>query len=134
MGISSTSALALKKITMGLALPLGGAVDCASDSQNVSVTIGEASVTDFNLDVDLQPDKTLSTIASVICFNLPFCKDAIKDAISKGIKDQIVQHVPNRVAHETTALLRELVKDLKCPGSAMTAVALSTAEAKVLYP
>jgi len=130
-GISSTSALALRKITMGLALPLIGAVDCATESQTVSVTLGAASVTDFNLDVDLQLDKTLSTIASVICFNLPFCKDAIKDSISTGIKGQILKHVPNQVAHEITILLRELVKNLKCPDPA---VMLSTAEAEVLYP
>merc|ERR1712046_123864 len=84
-GISTSNDINLEKITVTVAAPLSGYVDCGIMAHNITITVGQPSVTDFDLDVDLQLDKALQTIAAVVCADLPFCKDAIKSKLSSTI-------------------------------------------------
>merc|ERR1719473_1542611 len=92
-----------------------GYVDCGIVANNLTVSVGQAKMTHFNLDVDLQLDKTLNTIAAVVCADLPFCKDAIKDKISSAIKSEIVKEVPSQVATQLQPVLQKLASELRCP-------------------
>merc|ERR1712113_126147 len=85
-GVSETEQISLEKISLTLAVPLSGSVNCGLFTKNLTVHVCAAELTDVNLDVDLTLDKTIDTIASVVCADLPFCKDAIHRAISKAIK------------------------------------------------
>jgi hypothetical protein len=117
VGIDTTTAVNLQKIAMTLAVPLSGDLKCEllSSSDHVTVQVGQPTVTDFNLDVDLTLDKTLDTIAAVACADLPFCKDAIKKQISSTIKSQIESQVPKQIAANLQPALQKTVSQLKCP-------------------
>jgi len=119
VGISSTNTINLDQLTASLHLPAAGNIQCGvrKNQKNINITFGDAALTDFDLDVNLQLDKALSTIAAVICLDLPFCKDAIQDGIDGAIKGLIMDTVPNAVAGLISPTLQSLVTGLTCPGS-----------------
>eukprot|EP00746_Dinoflagellata_sp_MGD_P013586 gnl/MRDRNA2_/MRDRNA2_129417_c0_seq1.p1 gnl/MRDRNA2_/MRDRNA2_129417_c0~~gnl/MRDRNA2_/MRDRNA2_129417_c0_seq1.p1 ORF type:complete len:369 (+),score=74.59 gnl/MRDRNA2_/MRDRNA2_129417_c0_seq1:102-1208(+) len=114
-GVSSTNTVELKKILMAMSIPFKGMVHCNVFKHDLDIDVGSPLVLQFNLDVDLQLDKSLSTIASVVCAGLPFCKDAIKGAIAKAIKDQLVKTVPPLAALQVGRVLNSVLKTTKCP-------------------
>lgn len=117
-GISTTNTVDLDTIALTVSAPISGIFDCHvlfHDKDNLTMTVGQAVVSSLNLDVDLKLDKTLDTIAAVVCAGLPFCKDAIKSKIAKIIKDEIVKQVPPQVASHLQPVLQKLASELRCP-------------------
>lgn len=112
--VSSSSNLALRRIRLVLTVPLNGTLLCGI-RQQINISVESASVANFDLDVDLQLDQALSTVAAVVCAGLPVCRDAIKIRISTAIKGAILSQVPSRAAEEITVLLRGLVSRVACP-------------------
>merc|ERR1712118_212451 len=113
---------------MGMSIPFMGMVHCSVFKHDVDIDVGSPAVLEFNLDVDLQLDKALDTIASVVCAGLPFCKDAIKGAIAKAIKDQIVKAVPPLAARQVGSLLNSVLKTTKCPKLEYSSMARATTD------
>merc|ERR1711869_157979 len=57
---------------------------------DVDIHVGSPSVHDFNTDVNLALDRTLGLITSAVCVGFHGCEVAIKRAMAKPIKKQIV--------------------------------------------
>jgi hypothetical protein len=113
-GISSTNGLILDKVALTASVPFNGELNCVF-SKEIDVNVGSVKITSLNLDVDLHLQKSLDTIIAVICADLPFCKDAIRSAISKAIKNAIEKEVPTQMALQLTQVLQGLTSKLKCP-------------------
>jgi len=84
--------------------------------KNIEIAIGDAHVDDFDLNLDVN-NNVFHTIASVVCLDLPFCKDAIQNAINDAIKRAIVDNVPDALAEAIAPVLQGVVDVAQCPGS-----------------
>jgi len=120
-GIPSTNSISLDQLTANLLLPASGNIQCGlrKNQKNISVTFGDAALTDFDLDVNVELDIALRALSSLICLDLPFCKNAIQDGIDGAIKSLIVDNVPDAVEGMITPTLQSLVTGLTCPGSSV---------------
>jgi len=114
IGISSTQHLVLENLKMTLGLPFSGVFDCVRHS-DLSITIGDVAIEDFDLNADLQLDKGLEVISDIICLGLPFCEDFLKDAINSALKGVVVNVVPGLVAQQIAPLLNDVLGNLTCP-------------------
>lgn len=119
-GIATSNVVDLQKVAFTLAvLPLSGSMDCFVGN-NITMNVGKVEIADLDLDVNLQLDSTLATIAAVVCADLPFCKAAIKNKISSVIKDEIIKAVPTQVAKQLQAIFPKLASALQCPSFGVT--------------
>lgn len=123
-GITSTNALGLHAITLDLEVPFQAELLCNRHTQMMNFTIGAPSLMGFDLDVDLKLDDWISTLVTVFCLGLPFCKDAIKDGLSSTLKKVLVGEVPGFAATAVGEVLRELARQATCPSSASGVLAL----------
>jgi len=115
-GISTTNGITLDKVTLTTNVPMTGKVNCVyADSKEMHINVGAVTIKALGLDVNLQLDKSLDTIVGVICVGLPFCTDAIKDAISKAIKVQIQTVLPKQIEQQLTQVLQGVTSKLQCP-------------------
>lgn len=114
-GISTTNSIDLQNVEATAVVPFSGVTDCFPSGHSINTTLEQISVTDFNLDVDLKLDSTLDTIASVVCADLPFCKDAIKKEITSTAKDEIVKEVPRQVTSQLTPVFQKMLNIMHCP-------------------
>lgn len=117
-GIPATNDLSLDKIRMTVKVPVTGSLRCGAfraKDDFIQASVGDVAVADVDLDVDLKLEKSLDTIASVVCAGLSFCKDAIKAAINQAIKKAIVAEVPGQLAKEIGSVLGGLLSTAHCP-------------------
>jgi len=114
-GIEANNDLALQQVQLALMLPLSGTMHCGLRENAVNITVGQASVSFANLNVDLQLDNWVDTFVAVICADLPVCKDAITNARSQSIKNVITTQVPSQAAAQITSIVREMAKKATCP-------------------
>merc|ERR1712006_3289 len=93
--IGTTTTISLEQLRVDLSLPVNGSVQCGllPKQKNIDIHIGDTSIDAFDLNFDVN-NKAFSTIAAVVCLDLPFCKDAIQDAIDDAIKVAIKTFVP----------------------------------------
>jgi hypothetical protein len=109
----------LKSLRLDLSMPFNGSVQCGllKRQKNIDITIGNASVDAFDINLDVN-NNVFHTIASIICLDLPFCKNAIQDAIDGAIQKVIEDTVPGALAKQIAPALQAIADMAKCPGSA----------------
>jgi len=120
VSIGTTTTVSLQHLKLGLSMPINGSIQCGllKRQKHIDILVGDASVDDFDLNLDVN-NNVFSTIAAVICLDLPFCKDAIQNAIDGAIKKAIVDHVPDALAKVIAPALNGAVGVLQCPGGAV---------------
>lgn len=96
-------------------------VDSSNAKKNIDITVGDATVDAFDLNLDVN-NNALHTIASIVCLDLPFCKDAIQNAIDSAIQRVIVENVPDALAQAIAPALQGVVDVAACPGSTVESV------------
>lgn len=116
IGISTTTTVSLEHLKVELSLPVNGSVQCGVFKKDIDIKVGDATIDAFDLNVDVN-QKALKTIASIICLDLPFCKDAIQDAIDGAIQKAIVDNVPPVLAKMISPAVQGIVDVVQCPGS-----------------
>jgi len=125
VSIGTTTTVDLDHLKIDLSMPINGSVQCGllKRQKNIQIAIGDAHVDDFDLNLDVN-NNVFHTIASVVCLDLPFCKDAIQNAINDAIKRAIVDNVPDALAEAIAPVLQGVVDVLECPGSVVAVDAI----------
>lgn len=113
VSIGTTTTISLEQLIVDLSMPLNGSVQCGF-KKNIDINIGETSIDNFDLNFDVN-NKAFSDIAAVICLDLPFCKNAIQDAIDGAIRLAIKDFVPPVLAKVISPALQAAVDLLNCP-------------------
>jgi len=118
VSIGTTTTISLEQLKVDLTLPVNGSVQCGifKKKNHIDINIGDTSVDAFDLNFDVN-NKAFSTIAAVICLDLPFCKNAIQDAIDDAIKLAIKEFVPAALAKMISPAIQAVVDLAECPGS-----------------
>jgi hypothetical protein len=114
-GIGTTVNLALEQLTVGLTVPVNGSIICGL-RKDIDIHIGETTVDNFDLNFEIN-NKAFADIASIICLDLPLCKDAISDAIDDAIKLAIKEFTPPILARLVTPIVQGVVDKFlgSCP-------------------
>jgi hypothetical protein len=116
VSIGTTTTISLDQLKVELSLPVNGSVECGLFKKDIDIKVGDTSVDAFDLNIDVN-QKALQTIASIVCLDLPFCKDAIQDAIDGAIRQAIVDNVPPVLAKMVSSAIQGIVDVVQCPGS-----------------
>jgi len=114
VSIGTTTTISLKQLKVELTLPFNGSIECGLFKKDIDIHIGDVSIDDFDLNFDVN-NKAFSTAAAVICLDLPFCKNAIQDAIDGAIKAAIKDIVPGVLAKTIAPAIQAVVDLAKCP-------------------
>lgn len=115
VSIGTTTTISLEQLKVDLSIPVNGSVQCGIFKKNIDINVGDASIDAFDLNFDVN-NKAFSTIAAVICLDLPFCKNAIQDAIDDAIKLAIKEFVPPALSKMIRPAIQAVVDMAKCPG------------------
>lgn len=118
VSIGTTTTVSLAHLKVDLSMPINGSVQCGllKRQKNIDIDVGDATVDAFDLNLDVN-NNALHTIASIVCLDLPFCKDAIQNAIDNAIQRVIVENVPDALAQAIAPALQGAVDVASCPGS-----------------
>ena len=121
-GVSSSSEIWLDSVSLTLTLPLSGSLWCGAGHSSVDLRVGAAAVAAFDLDVKVDLDKWLQTLAQVVCLGLPWCKGELEKSIATAVKEELVRYVPDVAAAQITQLLSVLAQQARCPEGARVGV------------
>jgi len=117
LSIGTTTTISLQQLKTELTLPINGSIQCGllPKQKNIDIHIGDSVIDAFDLNFDVN-NKAFETAASIICLDLPFCKDIIQDAIDGALKDTIKLIVPGVMAKAIAPIMQPIVdKYAKCP-------------------
>jgi len=118
--IGTTTTISLEHLKVDLTMPINGSVQCGF-RKNIDIHVGDTSIDAFDLNFDVN-NKAFSDIAAIVCLDLPFCKNAIQDAIDDAIQLAIKEFVPPALAKMISPAIQAVVDVVECPGSIDEAV------------
>lgn len=116
LSIGTTTTLSLDQLKVELSLPVNGSVQCGllPRQKNIDIHIGDTSIDAFDLNFDVN-NKAIRDISAVICLDLPFCKNAISDAIDDAIQFALKTFVPPVMSKLITPAIQAVVDVVQCP-------------------
>ena len=92
-GVSSSSEIWLDSVSLTLTLPLSGSLWCGAGHSSVDLRVGAAAVAAFDLDVKVDLDKWLQTLAQVVCLKQSTLADMKKVDIRKDASFSLAAQV-----------------------------------------